>query len=242
MPSSSFNRTPREVELLGKLAEVKARIAASAKASERDAADIKLVAVSKTRPAQDISLLYEAGQRSFGESYVQEALSKIGTLNRCAIEWHFIGRIQSNKTREIARYFDWVHSVDRIEIARRLSQQRPRSLAPLNVCIQVNISREPSKAGVTSQAVADLIAAVYELPRINLRGLMTIAPRHGANRNADRGHDFQHLNNLRSLLEYAQGVHLDTLSMGMSDDLEDAVRFGATIVRVGSAIFGGREP
>jgi pyridoxal phosphate enzyme (YggS family) len=242
MPNSSSDRALRDAELRGKLAQVKARIDASAKASARDAADITLVAVSKTRPAQDISLLYEAGQRSFGESYVQEAVPKISILNRCTIEWHFIGRIQSNKTREIARYFDWVHSVDRIEIARRLSRQRPHSLAPLNVCIQVNISREPSKAGVTPDEVADLVAAIYQLPGMNLRGLMTIAPRNTTNRNTNRRQDFQELNNLRSQLERGQGVHLDTLSMGMSGDLEDAVRFGATIVRVGSAIFGVREP
>jgi len=241
-PGSSSGRALRDAELLGNLARVKARIAVSAKASERDPADIKLVAVSKTRPAGEISLLYEAGQHSFGESYVQEALPKINALGRCGIEWHFIGRIQSNKSREIARYFDWVHSVDRVDIARRLSQQRPRSLAPLNICIQVNISREPSKAGIAPEAVADLVAEVRELPGISLRGLMIIAPRHGTNQDTDRGHDFQQLNNLRSQIEHRQGIHLDTLSMGMSGDLEDAVRFGTTIVRIGSAIFGVREP
>ena len=213
-------------------------IAQVAQIARQRTENITLLAVSKTFPAAMVRIAYAAGQRTFGESYVQEALDKITALCDLPLEWHFIGPIQSNKTRAIAENFAWVHSVDRLKIAERLSAQRPQKLLPLNVCIQVNVSGEESKSGIAPNAVLELAQAVAQLPQIKLRGLMAIpAPVEGME--AQRK-PFAQLRELMQQLN-AQGLALDTLSMGMSHDLEAAVLEGATIVRVGSAIFGQRD-
>jgi pyridoxal phosphate enzyme (YggS family) len=216
---------------------VHARIALAARAARRDVRTVKLLAVSKTWPADAIRAAYDAGQRAFGESYVREALQKINALHDLAIEWHFIGPIQSNKTRPVAEAFAWVHSVDRLKIAQRLADARPNELAPLNICLQVNISGEASKGGVDPAEAIPLAHALATLPRLRLRGLMAI-PEPSENYALQRSRFSQ----LRVLLERMnqEGLQLDTLSMGMSHDLEAAIEEGATIVRVGSAIFGTR--
>lgn len=216
---------------------VTARTAEAARRYGRDPASVRLLAVSKTFPAEAVRALAGLGQRDFGENYLQEALDKMRALADLDLCWHFIGPIQSNKTHEIAENFTWVHSIDRIKVARRLSEQRPAALPPLQVCIQVNISGEASKSGVTPGGLVDLAAEVAALPRLTLRGLMSIpAPETGfeAQREVFR--------RLRLALEdlRARGLALDTLSMGMSDDLEAAIAEGSTLVRVGSAIFGAR--
>jgi len=203
----------------------------------RDPASVQLIAVSKTRPASAIRAAWSCGLRHFGESYVQEAVDKIVQLHDCPIVWHFIGPIQANKTRQIAQHFDWVHSVDRIKIAERLSEQRPAELAPLNICIQINISNESSKSGIGIEALQALAAAIVELPRIRLRGLMAIpAP------SSDKNEQYQAFNAVAEVQQWliSQGFALDALSMGMSDDMEMAIKAGATHVRIGTAIFGHR--
>jgi PLP dependent protein len=198
---------------------------------------IVLVAVSKLQPAAAIQSAFAAGQRNFGENYVQEALEKMQALAGLGIVWHFIGPIQSNKTRPIAEHFDWVHSVDRLRIAERLSEQRPEGRPPLNVCIQVNVSGEASKSGCRPEDTASLAQAVSRLPRLQLRGLMTVPePTEDRQLQLER---FRTLQRLADALNVA-GLGLDTLSMGMSDDLEAAVAAGTTLVRVGTAIFGER--
>ena len=215
----------------------KKRLSSAALASGRDPAAVQLIAVSKTRPASDIRLAFEHGQKLFGESYLQEAVEKIRALEDCAIEWHFIGPIQSNKTRQIASHFDWVHSVDRLKIAQRLSEQRPPQLPPLNICLQVNISHETSKSGLAPAELLTMATTIAGLPRIRLRGLMAIPARTN-----DRELQLQTFSAVATLQQQLieQGLELDTLSMGMSDDLEAAIEAGATHVRVGSAIFGAR--
>lgn len=206
--------------------------------AHRPAQDIALLAVSKTFPAAAVREAYQAGQTAFGENYLQEALRKIQALRDLPLEWHFIGPIQSNKTRAIAENFSWVHSVERFNVAERLSAQRPAALPPLNVCVQVNVSNEASKSGVAPEEVEELVHAIAALPRLKLRGLMAIpAPAQGLD--AQR----RPLARLRELLAQlnAHGFALDTLSMGMSQDMEAAVLEGATIVRVGTAIFGKRD-
>lgn len=198
---------------------------------------MRLLAVSKTWPAESVREAAAAGQRAFGESYVQEAIDKLDTLAGLGIEWHFIGPLQSNKTRPVANAFSWVHSVDRLRIAQRLSEQRDVHLPPLQVCIQVNVSGEASKSGVTPDALPELARAVAALPRLQLRGLMTI-PEATSDVAVQRAR-FATLRQLKDGL-VASGLSLDTLSMGMSDDLDAAIAEGATIVRVGSAIFGSR--
>lgn len=220
------------------LQAIRQRIARAALTSGRAVESVHLLAVSKTWPAAALREAYTAGQTAFGESYLQEALEKIAALADLPLEWHFIGPIQSNKTRPIAEKFAWVHSIDRLKIAERLAQARPANLPPLNVCLQVNISREDSKSGVAPEAVEKLARAITELPRLKLRGLMAI-PRSSDNI-AEQRAQFQLLRKLFDQLN-AQGLGLDTLSMGMSDDMEAAILEGATIVRVGSAIFGERE-
>ena len=222
-----------------RLADVRQRIQQACQAAGRDPARVALLAVSKLQPAQAVRQAQQAGQQAFGENYVQEALDKMAALAdlRGAIEWHLIGPLQSNKTRVVAEAFDWVHSVDRLKIAQRLSDQRPAQLPPLNVCLQVNISGEASKSGLSPQEVAQVAAAVAALPRLRLRGLMSIPePAQGlqAQQAPHRA--------LRLLLQNLnqRGLALDTLSMGMSDDLEAAVAEGSTMVRVGTAIFGAR--
>lgn len=217
-----------------RLQAVAGRIASAARAAGRGPGDIRLVAVSKTFPPERIRAAFDAGQRDFGENYVQEAVEKIDALAELPITWHFIGPIQSNKTRTIAERFHWVHSVDRLKIAERLSAQRPSGLPPLEICLQVNVSGEESKSGVPPGDVSALAAAVAQLPNLRLRGLMAIPePTDDVALQRSR---FATLRQLRD----ATGLALDTLSMGMSDDLESAIAEGATIVRVGRAIFGDR--
>ena len=219
------------------LQAVKSRIARAAQACGRAAADVGLVAVSKTFGAEAIAAAHACGQRAFGENHVQEAVAKIAALESREMEWHFIGPIQSNKTRLIAEHFDWVHSVDRLKIAERLSAARPPALAPLQVCIQVNIGGEATKSGVAPADALALARAVAALPRLKLRGLMAIPPETGDR--AQQRRQFAQLRALRDKIA-AAGIALDTLSMGMSADLEAAVAEGATLVRVGTAIFGAR--
>lgn len=228
----------RQQQITGQLQAVRARIARAARACGRDPAAVRLLAVSKTFPAADLRIAQAAGQDCFGESYLNEALPKIAALSDPPPEWHYIGPLQSNKTRRIAELFAWVHSVDRLKLAQRLNDQRPADLPPLNICLQVNISGEPSKAGLRPDELGAAVPVVAALPRLRLRGLMAIpAPTDEVSEQRAAFH------RLRLLLEElnAQGFRLDTLSMGMSDDLEAAIAEGATLVRVGSAIFGARE-
>ncbi|MBP7530803.1 MAG: YggS family pyridoxal phosphate-dependent enzyme [Ottowia sp.] len=216
---------------------MRARIATACQLAGRNVEDVTLLAVSKTFGAEAVRAAAGAGQRAFGENYVQEGIDKIAQLRDLALAWHCIGPLQSNKTRLVAEHFDWVHTVDRLKIAERLSAQRPEGLAPLNVCIQVNIDGGPTKSGVAPAEALALARAVAALPRLALRGLMTIpepAPDFEAARaiHASAKALFDQLN--------AEGLGLDTLSMGMSADLEAAVDAGATMVRVGTAIFGAR--
>jgi PLP dependent protein len=220
------------------LGAVRARMGAAERESGRAAGSAGLLAVSKTFPAEAIRQAWQAGQRAFGESYVQEALDKMAHLADLPIEWHFIGPLQSNKTRPVATNFAWVHSVDRLKIAQRLSEQRDVHLPPLNVCVQVNVSGEASKSGVAPGDVPALLAAVATLPQLKLRGLMCIPePTDDVARARAR---FAQLRQLRDEANAAQGLSMDVLSMGMSDDMEWAIAEGATLVRVGSAIFGSR--
>lgn len=216
---------------------VRARIERALAAAGRAPDAARLMAVSKTISAARLREVFGCGQAVFGESYVQEALAKQDELADLTIEWHFIGPLQSNKTRPVAGRFTWVHGVDRLRIAERLSAQRPAGLPPLNVCIQVNIDREPTKSGVLPEEVAPLAQAVADLPALRLRGLMAIpAP---AEDPAVRRDSFRRVRELFEGL-VAEGLPLDTLSMGMSDDIEVAILEGATLVRVGTAVFGAR--
>jgi hypothetical protein len=213
-------------------------VTAAAAQAGRPADAVRLLAVSKTFPVAAVREAFQAGQTAFGENYLQEALDKIAQLHDLPLEWHFIGPIQSNKTRAIAEHFAWVHGVDRLKVAERLSAQRPASLPPLNICLQVNVSGEASKSGVTPEEVAQLAGEVAQLPRLRLRGLMAIpAPAE------DPARQRAPFARMRELLEAmnGRGMRLDTLSMGMSHDFAMAIQEGATIVRVGSAIFGARN-
>ena len=217
---------------------VRQRVADAARACGRDPAAVGLIAVSKTFGADAVAAAHACGQRVFGENYVQEAVDKIVALASLGLEWHFIGPIQSNKTRQIAENFAWVHSVDRAKIAERLSAARPDALAPLQVCIQINIGDENTKSGVAPADALALARAIAALPRLKLRGLMTIPP--ASDDPAQQRRYFAELRKLKEQLAMA-GVALDTLSMGMSADLEAAIAEGATLVRVGTAIFGQRQ-
>jgi pyridoxal phosphate enzyme (YggS family) len=221
-----------------RLQAVTGRLRAAENAAGRAPGSVTLVAVSKTQPAESIREAYAVGQRVFGENYLQEALDKMAALADLPLEWHFIGPIQSNKTRPIAEHFAWVHGVDRLKIAQRLSDARPADLAPLDICIEVNVSGEPSKGGVAPEEVRALADAIAGLPRLRLRGLMAIpAP------TSDVVLQHEQFRMLRELLESlnAAGHTLDTLSMGMSDDFPAAIAEGATIVRIGTSIFGPRQ-
>ena len=219
------------------LQAVRDAIAAAAIEAGRHADEVTLLAVSKTFPHHALREAYQAGQVRFAESYVQEALGKIAALHGLAIEWHYIGPIQSNKTRAIAENFSWVHSVDRLKIAERLSEQRPAHLPPLQVCLQVNISGESSKSGVLPREAGALASGIAKLPNLKLRGLMAV-PAPGGDFAAQRL-PFAQLRQLRDRLNQ-QGLQLDTLSMGMSHDFPAAIAEGATMVRIGTAIFGNR--
>lgn len=224
------------------LQTVRTRVCRAAQQAHRDPSSVNLLAVSKTQPVSAILEAAEAGQLAFGENYEQEAVRKIMEIRQnrpdLKLEWHFIGPIQSNKTRAIAEHFDWVHSVDRKRIARRLSDQRPEDMPPLNICLQVNISGEDSKSGVRPEELADLVKAVSGMPRLKLRGLMAIPEPQ-----SDPEKQRQPFSAMKTLFEELKhtGYDLDTLSMGMSDDMEAAVQEGATTVRIGTAIFGQRH-
>ena len=203
---------------------------------QRDPASVQLLAVSKTHPSQSLREMYQAGQRSFGENYLQEALTKIDELQDLEIEWHFIGHVQRNKTKHLAEKFDWVHGVDRLIIAERLSSQRMDSRKPLNICIQVNIDGQDSKDGCQPDEVVELVKQISQLPNIRLRGLMVIPAPENSVAFADA----------KTLLEQVKSLHArpqdwDTLSMGMSGDLDAAIAAGSTMVRVGTALFGARD-
>jgi len=228
--------------IAGNLQAVEATITDAVKASERARNDVQLLAVSKTFPAQAVLDAMAAGQLAFGENYLQEALDKIASVAQAqpdaAVEWHFIGPIQSNKTRPIAASFAWVHTVERLKIAQRLSEQRPPELGPLNICLQVNISGEASKSGASPEELPALAREVAQLPNLRLRGLMAIPE--PTTDIAEQRAAFARVRALFDALR-ADGLALDTLSMGMSGDLAPAIAEGATIVRVGSAIFGKRD-
>lgn len=220
------------------LQAVRLRIARAALACGRDPGTVRLLAVSKTHSAARVDEAYHAGQRAFGENYVQEALAKMDALRLRGIEWHLVGPLQSNKTRAVAERFDWVHTIESERIARRLSGQRPKAMAPLEVLIQVNVSGEPSKAGVAPADVPALARALAKLPGLRLRGLMAIPEP-----TADTALQRRRFSETRSILLRLRrlGFEVDTLSMGMSEDLEAAIAEGSTMVRVGTAIFGARE-
>ncbi len=223
--------------IANKLQAIDAQIVAAVNACGRARADVQLLAVSKTFGFEAVREAMAAGQIAFGENYLQEALDKIAAVGEGA-QWHFIGPIQSNKTRPIAEHFAWVHAVDRLKIAQRLSEQRPANLGPLNICLQVNISGEASKSGVAPQDLPALARAVAGLPKLRLRGLMAIPE--AMDGEAQQRAVFARVRQLFEELR-ASGLDLDTLSMGMSADMRAAIMEGATIVRVGSAIFGARD-
>ena len=217
--------------------EVRQRIAQAAAACGRNAQSVTLLAVSKAQPPEMIAAAAAAGVQDFGESYLTEALQKIAAVQDRTLTWHFIGRVQANKTRDIATHFAWVHALDRLKVAERLDAQRPAAAAPLNVCLQVNLGGEASKGGVTPQELPALAAQVARLPRLQLRGLMCLPP-HESDPVRQR-HWFAQLRGLQDALN-AAGARLDTLSMGMSDDFEAAIAEGATLVRLGTVLFGAR--
>ena len=226
-------------EIAKTLAQVTARIEKAAQQAARAPQEITLLAVSKTKPAQRVREAYAAGQRRFGENYLQDALPKIAELADLGdIEWHYIGRIQSNKTRDIAGHFAWVHGIDKLKHAQRLSEQRPANLPPLQCCIQVNLSGEASKGGVSPQDLPALAQQIAALPRLQLRGLMTMPDPNSSPETQSQV--FQQLARLQEQLN-ADGLSLDTLSMGMSGDLELAIAAGSTMVRIGTDIFGARN-
>lgn len=223
--------------IAAKLQTVRARIAAACLAAGRDPAEVSLLAVSKTFGPDSVAEAFAAGQTSFGENYIQEAVEKMAALPGLALEWHCIGPVQSNKTRLVAENFAWVHTVERLKIAQRLSEQRPTELPPLQVCIQVNVDAGATKSGVAPEEALDLARALQALPRLHLRGLMCIpepAPDFAAACVV-----FGRAKSLFDKLNRA-GLRLDTLSMGMTSDLEAAIHSGSTLVRVGTAIFGDR--
>lgn len=224
--------------LAHRLQDVRTAIAAAARTAGRDERSVTLVAVSKGHEAEQISAAARLGITDFGENYLQEALPKIAALREAGLIWHFLGRLQANKTRPVAEHFDWVHGLDRLRIAERLSQQRSHLASPLNVCLQVNIAQDDKKAGVAPADVAPLAASVASLPHLRLRGLMCMLPE-GLDTPARR----DAYSRLRQLLVALRTSHpeLDTLSMGMSGDFSDAILEGATMVRVGTAIFGPRD-
>ncbi|MCB5206019.1 YggS family pyridoxal phosphate-dependent enzyme [Methylovorus mays] len=220
-----------------RLQAVQARICQSATAAGRDPQEITLLAVSKAQNADAIRAAWAAGQQRFGENYLQEALNKQALLQDLPIEWHFIGPIQSNKTQPIAQHFSWVHGVDRLKIAERLNAARPAELPPLQICLQVNVSHEESKSGIAPEEAYALASAIRQLPHLQLRGLMAI-PAPTPDMELQRA-QFRMVRTLYDALKQ-QGIALDTLSIGMSEDFPVAIGEGATIVRVGSAIFGPR--
>ena len=224
--------------IASQIGKVLTRIDAAATRTSRPLEDITLIAVSKTKPAGDIEAAAACGLKDFGENYLQEALDKIEALGELNLTWHFIGPIQSNKTRPIAEHFDWVHSVDRLKIAQRLSDQRPAHMDPLNICLQVNISNEDTKSGVSAEQAPELAKAIATLPNIRLRGLMAIPK--PSDDSTEQAAAFEAVATLFNKLRQTN-PELDTLSMGMSQDLEAAIAAGSTMVRIGTDIFGARN-
>jgi pyridoxal phosphate enzyme (YggS family) len=216
------------------LAQIIERVARATESAGRSPNSVTIVAIGKQQPAASIAAARRIGIEHFGESYVQEALPKMAELADLSVTWHFVGKLQANKTRQVAEAFDWVHTVDRLKIAERLSEQRSPFAKPLNVLIQVNQGSEPQKTGARPEEVAALARAVAALPHLKLRGLMTLPPQSGT-----PAHWFAELAALRDKLD-AEGIALDSLSMGMSADFEEAIAAGATLVRIGTAIFGSR--
>jgi len=235
--TNDYAKTMNSALIQGNLRHVQQRIDTAARRFSRNSSEIQLLTASKTRAADDIIAAYQAGQTAFGENYVTEAIEKIKTLSDYPLEWHYIGGIQSNKTRLIATHFTWVHTIASLKHAKRLNEQRPAEQPPLNICIQVNISHEQSKGGVMVNEVLPLAREMAQLGRVKLRGLMAI-PAPTENFEKQR----KNFSILRKLMEKLQseGIELDTLSMGMSADMEAAIAEGATIVRIGTAIFGPR--
>jgi pyridoxal phosphate enzyme (YggS family) len=219
------------------LQRVQGRIAAACAQAQRPVTDVTLLAVSKTFGPEAVREAYRAGQRAFGENYIQEAVEKIALLRDLPLQWHCVGPVQSNKTRLVAAHFDWVHTIDRLKTAQRLSEQRPETLQPLQVCIQVNIDDAATKGGVPAREVLALAREIQVMPRLQLRGLMTI-PEPAADFAAQRAQHARTRALFDQLVE--AGLGFDTLSMGMTADLEAAIDAGSTMVRVGTAIFGGR--
>ncbi|WP_324319792.1 YggS family pyridoxal phosphate-dependent enzyme [Povalibacter sp.] len=228
-----------EHDLTERFAMTRTRIASATTRAGRPAGSVSLVAISKGQPAAAIRALAELGQRDFGENYLQEAMPKLEALRDLPITWHFTGQIQSNKTRTIAESFAWVHTLDRERIALRLNEQRPEHLPPINVCLEVRLEEEAGKGGAEPAQIADLAARVRDLPRLKLRGLMALPPPRESF--AEQKQLFDRVANLLQELQ-AAGFDVDTLSMGMSGDLEAAIAAGATYVRVGTALFGERRP
>ena len=226
-----MSKIPHNLQIIG------SEIAQSCASANRQSEDVQLLAVSKRHSAEAITEAYAVGQRAFGENYVQEMIEKSQQLAELDIEWHFIGPLQSNKTKDVAMTASWVHTVDRLKIARRLSEQRPEGLPPLNICLQVNVNQEASKSGASLAEINELVAAVSALPNLKLRGLMAI-PESTQEVTKQRA-NFAVLANAQASLKEA-GYSLDTLSKGMSGDMDAAIAEGATIVRIGTAIFGSR--
>jgi pyridoxal phosphate enzyme (YggS family) len=233
-----MNASMTSNDLTGRFADARKRIASAASQWGRSPESVQLVAISKGHPAQAIRTVAQLGQRDFGENYLQEVLPKLESLKDLPLVWHFTGQIQSNKTRPIAEHFAWVHTVDREKIAARLSEQRPPHLAPINVCIQVSLEEEAGKGGVPVVEAAALAAKVAVMPRLRLRGLMALPPPRRTFE--EQKALFDRMTALLRELN-GKGLELDTLSMGMSDDLEAAVAAGSTLVRIGTAIFGERS-
>ena len=223
-------------QLANQLSQVQAQILSACQNCQRDGAAVRLLAVSKTHPSSSIKAFYDLGQRAFGENYLQEALIKIDELKGLDIEWHFIGHVQRNKTKALAENFAWVHGVDRLIIAERLSNQRPENLAALNICLQVNIDGQESKDGCDPSEVAELVAKISALPQLKLRGLMVIPAPNNNQAFFDAKKLFDEVKD-----QHQHPEHWDTLSMGMSADLEVAVAAGSTLVRIGTALFGARD-
>ncbi len=223
--------------LVSQLGHIQERIHIATKAARRQVQDVTLLAVSKAQPSSKIIAAYDAGQKKFAESYLQESLIKIQELQHLNIEWHFIGTIQSNKTRKIASHFHWIHSVENVKIARRLSEQRPDDLNPANICLQVNLFSETSKQGFTQETLFNELETILTFPNIQVRGLMAIPPKQ-----SDYSKQLAQFTHIAEVFKQCQSIapQMDTLSMGMSDDFEAAIAAGSTQVRVGSALFGPR--
>ena len=239
MPSIAKDSEQSVIRITEHLARVHKRVKLAACEAGRSAESVSILAVSKQQSVDLISAALAAGQHAFGENYLQEAIPKVTALAGADIQWHFIGKVQSNKTRAVAEHFDWLHTVDRKRIALRLNAQRPDSRAPLNVCIQVKLAEEAAKSGIAPDQLLELAAGVAELPNLQLRGLMCIPP--VTEQPESVRPYFRRLRQLYDELR-AAGYNLDTLSMGMSNDLEVAISEGATLVRIGTAIFGPRPP